>query len=142
MADYIGRSWLGGYLNMGPQQIPPLPMIVVLTDRADGKLWQLTHRVSDERFLLSDAPVPVSLRGQVRQYGAFDGPVLGDGPGIRLLVRAGRIGYEMVQSQQGVTDMDNAPVMTRRGTQNFSLLLTLAGWLRDGDRIGYRLELS
>ena len=112
-------------------------MIAVLEDRADGTLWQLTHRQSDARFAIRDDAVPAFFRGQVRQYSAFDGPVMGFNPRVRLLIRDGRLGYEMVVLGQGITDRDNARILTRRGNEQYSLEVTDGDWLQEGDTLGW-----
>jgi len=118
-------------------RVPPLPQIITIEDRADGTIWQLTHRASDNRVAIRDDVVPIMLRGQVTHYSAYDGPVLGGKPKIRLLIRGGRIGYEVIDLGQGVTDRDNARILTRRSFANFALEILPLTWVSDGDRIGY-----
>ena len=121
-------------------RIPPLPPFVILEDRADGTLWILSHRESDDRFKITsqDVAIPAHLRAQYRVYGPLEGPILEWGGGlIRLLIRGGRIGYEVLLPVQGQRDKDFPPVYTRDSYENHSLVLSQGDYLYEGDRFGY-----
>ena len=136
----IGERTYGGFTWMGGMRIPPLPPFVILEDRDDGTLWVLAHQESDDRFMLrsQDTAIPAHLRAQYRVYGPSDGPILEWGSGlIRLLVREGRIGYEVLAPTQGQRDKDFPPVYTRDSYENHSLVLSQGDYVREGDRFGY-----
>ena len=124
-------------------RVPPLPPVIQMQDRQDGTWWTLTHRQSDNRWAINDDPLPFAIRGQVQRWGPYDGPTVDWGKGtIRLLIRGGRIGYEVVDFGVATTDRDNARVMTRRGTTAYSLEITQGGWQREGDTLGWQVGLG
>lgn len=82
-------------------RVPPYPYIVAMVDRADGTVWYLTHLRAENRFVLTDVPPPKKgLQAQIVRFGSRDGPYipLPGGVSARLLVRGGRLGYEVVSS--------------------------------------------
>lgn len=87
-----------GYTDMGPIQIPGLPMTMGLTDRGTGTVYYLTHTTSepgpDGDGFISLSTSPPS--GPTVVYGAYEGPIFDTNPTLRLLVRDTRIGYEIV----------------------------------------------
>ena len=124
----------------GFYRIPrPLPPAFTLEDREDGAVWLLMHRRDDERWGISDEPVGHNLRGFVSHYAAFLGPVVGQNPTVRLLIRGGRLGYEVDPLQGAVTDRDQAQVSTRLGRERFSLGIDIDGWANPGDTLGYNV---
>jgi len=128
--------------GLGNVELLARPQIIVMVDRADGTEWQLTHRQSDNRWALRDDPVPHGLRGQVRRFEAFDGPRLGAHPEVRLLIRDGRLGYEIAPLGQGVRDLDTHRVCTRRGLAAYSLEVIPAGWSGARDTLGWIVALG
>lgn len=116
--------------KLGPIRIPPLPRMLVMTDRADGKLWLLTHDRGDtaealgyarkERMAIMDeVPEDIQrrLRGEVQVYGPEDGPFLAEHPHPRLFIENGRLGYEYDELPLELTDRDNAPICSRVGSK-------------------------
>lgn len=120
----------------------PLPPAFTLTDRDDGTVWLLTHRQSDERWAITDDPIPVNLRGFVSHYAADLGPIVGINPTIRLLIRGGRIGYEIDPLTGALRDRDQAQVTTRRGRVRFALGLDDTVWQQEGDTLGYNVVVE
>lgn len=97
---------------------PPVPPYIILTDRADGTLWLLSHDVTGEHVAISDGVNLLDLSDYV-VYPANSGPVVPDTPSNpiaqksehkRLLVRGGYLGYENVPDAT-----EQGRVMTRRG---------------------------
>lgn len=105
-----------GYTNMGKVRVPVLPQFMVLEDRADGTEWYLSHDGGHTHFAINSAAIPYS---DVVRYAAYEGPVMGTNPTIRLLVRGGRLGYEVTPLQQGVTDLNNQRVLSSRLTGSY-----------------------
>ena len=51
------RAWALGYFNLGPVQIPPIPPVVGMTDRAGtGQVWYLFWDGEDHLMLSSVLP--------------------------------------------------------------------------------------
>jgi hypothetical protein len=119
-----------------PFRVPPLANNIIMVDRADGTHWQLTHRQSDDRFAIRDDPLHPTLRGQLSFFGPYEGPYLQVAFDlVRLLIRDGRIGYEMVTGRE---TYDSARVLTRRGPEKtYALEVIPAGWAREGDVLGW-----
>ena len=83
------RGWLP--TADGPR-IPPALLNFAMTDRATGTLYWINH--DDDKIALDDV-FPPGFKGHT--YGPFAGPhVVTDFGPMRLLVRAGAMGYEMV----------------------------------------------
>ena len=121
----------------------PLPPAFTMEDRdGSGSVWLMIHRQSDERWGINDGPVGVNLRGFVSHYAAFLGPVVGVNPTIRLLVRGGRLGYEVDPLDGAVRDRDQAQVTTRKGRVRFSLGIVADGWVQPGDTLGYNVVVE
>jgi hypothetical protein len=95
------------------------------------------HRADDERFGISDSPIPGFRQYEVRQYAAFQEPYLGENPRLRFFVRGGRVGVEVIDLPQGVADRDQAPITTRVGQTTLNLVVQDGGWVRENDVIGY-----
>lgn len=96
-------------------RIPPLPQFTVFVDRDDGTEWVLSHAIDPDvgyvRVTLNDEGLQ---RGTLRPrvdaifYPADEGANMGQG--IRVFVRGGRLGYEVV----GYEAKDK-PINTRTG---------------------------
>lgn len=138
MRTFIPKGSLGMATPRG------LPMWVSMVDRADGTVWYLTHRVSDQRFGITDSPPPPKQRLSVRAHGAYDGPYLEvagrKGLVLRLLIRNGRFGYEVVTPTRALVDLASPLVTTRRGNGLLTLAVQQAVFREAGDRLGYRVE--
>src|SRR5262245_52254782 len=103
------RRTVQGYLDMGRIQIPPLPQNIILTDRADGTQWLLSH--SDRTEPSSDGEGHIAIISNFHLtdsdyviYGAYDEPVLKEDPRVRLIVRGGRLGYDIEELPRMVQD--------------------------------------
>jgi len=118
-----------------PYRVPQTPNIILMEDREDGTLWQLTHRRSDDRFAIRDDEVPRFLLGWVSRFGPSDGPyVRAAGRALRLLVRGGRLGYEVAPMHS------SSRVLTRRGLEKtYYLEVTDGNWAVDGDTLGWQV---
>lgn len=135
---------------------PPFPQFVVLTDRADGTLWVLSHDTTGEYVAINDAGLVIGgslTHKDFTVYSAFGGPVVADTPSNpvaqrasqkRLLVRGGYLGYEDVTDE-----LEQARVMTRRGMSRIIRRIFVPDtWRmfesgkpsRDDDTLGYRFE--
>lgn len=92
-----------GMFYLGPVGIPPSPVGIVFSDRADGRLWWLSN--SGDYIALNDS-LPAWLHNTATE------PVFeSNGRLYRLFVRDGRLGYELVTDDDGVRD---PPIYTRR----------------------------
>ena len=88
----LGRRIWHGFTDLGRVAVPPLPGHTVLTDRATGTKYALTHE--GDRIGLDDV-IPVTGSDLIF-YDPFTGPILladNEVP-IMLLVRNGFLGYE------------------------------------------------
>ncbi len=137
------RRHVAGYTDMGRIRIPPLPYGTVLTDRADGTLWLLTHTQSlpgpdgEGYFSITDV-IPRSVNTRV--YAAYDEPPVESQPNMRVIIRNGSLGVEVpVDRGQGVTDMDVAPLQTRKGYERRTAYLYAP---EDWNLLGYVLAWS
>lgn len=122
-------------------RIPPIPRGIVLTDRDDGTLWILTHNTvesspdGDGHVSIKDT---FALTQDHRIYTANEGPVLGEHGTIRLLVRGGRLGYEMVSWGQGIRSVSQQTVHTRNGFRgDFGKIIVPSTWVRFDDVLGW-----
>lgn len=121
----FGKWKMGEQDETNRVKIPPLPKYIALTDRADGKVWYLSHSLTvpypDGLGLISlNDQQPFSIIDWVI-YGPYDGPVIpSDGvqPSCRLLVRGGLLGYEPIADV-----VSSGPVFTRRGNAQETRLI-------------------
>ena len=128
--------------GLGPTLYYSMPSFVGLTDRDDGTVWYLSHRVDDQRFSITTATAAPKHMLGARVYAANDGPLVSwkkGGPLLRLLVRGGRIGYELVAPVRGIKDIDPAPITTRRGNGPLIMAVKQLTWQKEGDVIGYEV---
>lgn len=117
------RRMISGYTDMGPIRIPPLPANTILTDRGDGTLWQLTHD-STGQYLGIESAWPSRYKDLI-VYSPYNGPRLGEEGRIQIFVRNGNLGFEFAEYPQGITDMDNPRLLTRRGVEHIILEIVL-----------------
>lgn len=122
---------------LGRPSWPPQPPIIVLTDRADGTEWALSHRQSDNRLTLTDAAISPIRAQQVHRYPAYDGPRLKSAPHVQLFVRSGRLGYETVELPSYVTDVDQGRLLSRRGNETFAVEVIQGPYVYDGDALAW-----
>ncbi len=114
-------------------RVPPMPAYFSMIDREDGTEWFLTWLAQDGYFSISDTPPPDRFQTQVLRFGPQDGPWLGNG--IRLLVRDGRLGYDMPR----VADKTISPLTFARSKwKRYSLQVQRGPWQREGDTLGYK----
>lgn len=118
------RKGLGRNTNQHIVRIPPFPPAFVLTDRADGKLWLLTHNLTEaspdgEGYIsITDVIPAVWYRLlEIQTFPADDGPVVNTDPVSRLLIRGGDLGFEILDfSVQGTAyDRSERLIQTRKG---------------------------
>lgn len=140
------RRRLQGYTDLGPVQVPPRPRYIIMTDRADGTKWLLTHNLvdgpdADGRIALSNT-LPTTPDKVV--YGAYEGPYVQEStheqgsPVLRLLVREGHLGYEEIGSVE-TRSIDNAPAITRQLTGSvLREVIVPTAWRRDVGALGWR----
>lgn len=141
---------------------PPLPQFIVLTDRADGTLWVLSHDITGEYIAINDLGLLINpaVSSTIRRtdflvYGAFDGPIVPDRPTNpvgqnakqkRLLVRGGYLGYEDTEPK-----VEQGRVMTRRSVSRILREIIVPTTWRtfsdenaqhpsDGDILGYEVK--
>ncbi len=118
------RRRINGYTNFGGYQFPILPQQIILTDRADGTRWLLSHNrttaSSDGLGSISIDDAPNLFRGDYRIYSPDEGPILATDPTVRLIVRGGYLGVDIEALPTYILDLDQSRVLTRRGTESFS----------------------
>lgn len=122
-----------GYTDLGSMQIPALPQYIAMADRDDGTIWYLQHTLTPPA---SDGYGYVSISDQapagrdVVTYAAYEGPVLGTNPNLRLLIRGGRLGYEIYVEEPNPNNVqeNDPPVLTRRGVANETRQIYKPSW--------------
>lgn len=134
------RYWRG-YWNLGPIRIPPLPQGIVLTDRDDGTLWLLSLNVVESspddngHFSITDT-IPSNM--DTRTFEANDEPYMAENSRVRILIRGGRIGYEIDEPPIGITDRDIGKLMARSGnSSHLAELILPSSWQHDPDVLGW-----
>lgn len=138
-----GRIMVNGYTFMGHIQIPPLPETIILTDRGDGTLWALTHNTTTG-YQPPDGLGYISITDVLPTndyviYAPFEGPRLSSDPSIVLLVRDGYLGYEQQVLPRFTTDIDNAPVRTRRANAHeVREIIVPTTWKASGDLLAWQ----
>lgn len=125
------RRRVKAYTDLGSLFLPPLPMATVLTDRADGTLWRLSHD-NGTHIGLDDAAE--GLTGEVIIYPALHGPTLTLRPTVRLLVRNGHLGYEDIPPPTGVSYPP--PLFRRANKSKLFEIKAGTGWV-SGDALSY-----
>lgn len=131
----IGQMVPGAGTFLGLQIIPVFTEFMILTDRADGKLWQLCHTVENGRdyFTITD---DINTRKQPSVvYGPYDGPFLPNHPDLRFFIRDGRIGYEQMEGQLNQSQR----ILSRKLMQRHTLeVIVPSSYKRFGDELGYQ----
>lgn len=128
------KRWRG-YTDLGAVRVPPLPAVLILTDRADGTLYKLVH--NGDRIGLDD-DVAVNLSDGV-VFSASQGPTFSSDPTVRLIVRGGALGYEVISLPIGITDIGNLRLLTRRGFDAITYEIVIpAGTLLGTDALAYQ----
>jgi hypothetical protein len=119
------------------------PSYLILTDRADNKLWVLQHTLDipgpDGFGYVSISDVlPSFFAGSRVIYPAFEGPVIAGQPNVRLLVRSGMLGYEAETLPGYFTDRDQARILTRRENNKDTreIVLPTGAWV-PGDTLAW-----
>lgn len=106
-----------GYTDMGPIQIPTLPTYIVLTDRADGKLWLLEYSTTtlnaDGAGYVGITTVLPTNRPYIT-FAANEEPYFPGTPLTRLIVRGGYLGAETA-NPDNAADHDNLILAARNG---------------------------
>lgn len=130
-----------GHKKMGRVRIPPLPLFIVMEDRGDPSIeWVLSHSLDGEYITINDQALDRGILPpytQIKYYAAFEGPLLPGFPALRLLIRDGRLGYEVV-SVVPVADQQS-PIMSRRGVQKkIREVFVPDFWRLPGDTFKYR----
>ena len=114
----VNQWGVRGYPTLGPQRRPFIPHHFILTDRDDGTLWHLSWSTSGAatpdglgRIMISDTlPHPEWDR---KVFLVGEEPLLAGDPRIRLFVRGGRLGMDIVPLPQGIRDMDQRRIVAR-----------------------------
>ena len=109
-----------GYADFGPIRIAPLPQGIVITDRDDGTLWLLSHTQDPvgpdgEGYVSINDYIHPAIHYNV--YEAYEEPIVDIIPirqAIRLLVRGGYFGYEIVNFGHATSDINHGPIQTRK----------------------------
>lgn len=139
-----------GYTDLGPIIIPFRSQYIVMVDRADGREWLLVHNLTvappDGHIAITD--VLPSSRAEITRFGPYDGPYVQPRTNaqedrvIRLLIRSGFLGYEMVE-QQGITGQAQARVLTRRdNSRTRREVLVPTAWATPGDVLSWTTEIK
>lgn len=128
--------------NIEWMRIPPLPQQIIMTDRADGTLWLLSHNLTDDPPTDGDGRISINSTfstgfGDYEIFGPTEGPVLpsiyGD---VVLLVRGGRLGYEV--RDVGHASDSNLRILTRKSTVRQSREINIpSGWNGPPDLLGW-----
>lgn len=142
------RRRIMGYTDLGHIRIPPLPQFIIMTDRADGTFWELQWNTDTPSFdgngyiSITDT---LSRKPDKTTYGPYEGPYVQEqnitqgSPIIKLLIRGGRLGYEMVR-EQSLQSIDNPPVLTRRvGSNTLREIIVPLTWRSESDTLGWRM---
>lgn len=101
----------------GKAYVPPLPNFVVIEDRADGTLWYLSI-VEDHglpHVSINDASVHPMVPKHI--YRAFDEPFISGDPRVRMIIRDGLIGMEVLTPPKGTSQQSSPPTHARKGFQ-------------------------
>lgn len=119
---------------MGGTFIPVFTQFMVLTDREDGKLWLLSHTVTEENrdyFTITDEWNP--RKQPLVVYGPYEGPFLPGYPRFRFFIRDGRIGYEETE-----TENQSQRILSRKLMQRHTLeVLVPSTFKRFGDELAF-----
>jgi hypothetical protein len=112
--------YAGAFRDYGRIRIPSLPSGIILTDRADGTLWLISHNLDAAS---SDGFGYISIRTPMpnvitKTYQAGEEPYFNDDPTYRLIIRNGYLGVEILPLSPHVADQDNAPIYTRKGVSS------------------------
>lgn len=107
----MSRRRVKWYTDFGGIDLPVLPQFCILTDRADGTLWFISHASNGLHLSINDATV---FNKPSRTFAAFDEPYVPQDPRMRIFVRGGRIGYEIRELPQGVGDRDQMRIVSNR----------------------------
>lgn len=97
LEDYKQKRYKHGYPDFGPTRLPVIPMVLILTDRADGSLWLVSWNSTDFsppdiNGRISINSVPFDLYYGSRMPKAQDGVYLKSN--YVLFVRSGRLGLD------------------------------------------------
>lgn len=144
------RRTINGYLDMGKIRIPPLPEQIVMTDRADGTLWLLSHNntiLSDDRYGYISINSAFDTRNDVVIYPAYEGPLVlaGDPPEttIRLLIRGALLGYETEPFIRGIGLRSQAGFYTRKGVSSETRKIIIpTTWKTFPDMLGWTPDVT
>lgn len=110
-------------------RVPPVPAVIVLTDRATGVKWRLWW--NGDYFSIIDDPVANNIQSEVHEYGAYEGPLLY--PVGRLLIRNGYLGYEAVTNPGS-----SGRVIARKTFRGeFREVYVPTSWRNDGDTLAW-----
>ena len=109
------RKRVKGFTDFGSIQLPVLPQYTIFTDRADGTLWYISHNSDGTRLAINDGTISVPLK---RVFNAFDEPYAKNNPRMRVFIRGGRLGYEIIELPQGQQDRDTMRLISRRANEN------------------------
>lgn len=119
-----------GFTNMGEGHYPRHPVYLILEDRMDNTPWTIQRvfhsATGKERIVLKDTLPARVFRAEVRRYKAYEEPILI--PGIRLIVRGGRLGFA-IEAPNGLS---HPPNLAREGLSGIIAAITLGS--------GYTLE--
>jgi len=112
------------------------PVLIGLTDRDDGTVWYLsTETVDDEIYISIDTERPFSNPTKHVIYEAHAGPIVNGLRPLRLLVRGGYLGFEIVDRP---IDIDTPRIYAHIGPPAGRSEIIPAGWSMPEDTIGYR----
>lgn len=116
----------GGYTDLGPIQIPPMPTAIVLTDRANGSLWLLSFNPTSNHLSINNDFATIRNREGVVIYDgtAGVGPAFDESGEFRIFIRNGHIGLEYIPFAQRVTAFDNAPPYARTNADKRQMKIT------------------
>lgn len=118
------RRLRSGYSDLGPIQIPPRAVAVVLTDMDNGTQYLVSYNDTlPEHLSLNTSFATIKNRDSVKIYPAGEGPYMDEDGAFMLIVRGGRLGFLYTPRPIGIAGYDSAPPFARRLNTQRELLM-------------------
>lgn len=125
------RRRIAGYTDMGGVRVPPLPMFIIMEDRASTLPYVLTHTGTYPALVFS-ASLTLPSTTEYTRYGPYAGPYLNGN--IRLFINGGVLNAEFAQATGKVSTQK---VLTRRGVEDTLIWITAPTTWKEGDALTY-----
>lgn len=111
-----GDTLIDGMYYMGGNRIPPLPVHIIMTDRATGTHYALSHTGIPGSLTL-ELTTPDAKWTDIAEFGPQDGPYLGD---WCLFIENG-----ILSAQQTTQPQNSLRVFTRKAFERSFLEITV-----------------